>query len=278
MPTSLDSRSHGKLRLKPSKVSSSGEISTLAANHPQSSHIKVEGTKFQTKKGQYAIGVYEEGSSDMFVFQATPYSVQVLVKEAFVRGEEAQSGVQASYLEKRKDLINTYAPVKKQRQLRAAVNAIVSDEKIEGFQESVEVMREALNDSNEAKESGTQEEQTTGIIGQMRELLPPFDLKATTPDAIYNFGALFPENLITSLDPLANESACAAIYKWISDDFKVADEMLADVTKLGSITQLGRIYIGSKHEKKKNFAKLLNILISMISLYKLRRKKGWAYR
>ena len=283
MPTSLDSRSHAKLRLKQSKVAASGEVTTLSANHPQNSHIKVEGTKFQPKKSQYAIGVFEEGSSDMMVFPASSYSVQVLVKEALIRDDEVESRDQASYLEKRKDLINTYAPVKKQRQLRAAVNAIVSDEKIEGFQESIEVMREALNDSLEAKEASSsnnttpEESQTKGILGQMRELLPPFDLKATTPDTIYNFGALFPESLISSLD--TSGSACEAIYKWISDDFRdITDEeaMLKDVSKLGTMTQIGRIFLGSKHEKKKNFAKLLNILISMISLYKIKRKRGWS--
>ena len=273
MPTSLDSRSHSKLRLK--SLDSNGILDShrIGGSHPNNHSIKVEGAKFEPSKGKYAIGVITGDSTTMKIHPASPYAIQTLVNDAIIRdGEESQST--QSFLEKRKELINTYAPVKKQRQLRAAVNALVSDEKIEGFQESVETMREALVDQEKPETNN----ETTGIIGQMRQLLPPFNLAATTPEGIYDFGSLFPETLLGSLDMSVEESACAAVYKWINEDFPAStsdDDMLKEVKSMHTIKQMSRVFVTSRHQKKKGFAKLLNILISLLSLYKLRRRRNW---
>jgi hypothetical protein len=135
-------------------------------------------------------------------------------------------------------------------------------------------MREALAD--QVKSEGSSE--TTGVIGQMRQLLPPFDLSATTADRIYDFSSLFPESLIASLDVSDADSACASIYKWINEDFPVStsdDDILKEVKQMNTIKQISRIFLSNRHEKKKGFTKLLNILISMLSLYKIKRKKNW---
>ena len=273
MPTSLDSRSHSKLRLRSLDSGEIVDCNKIGGSHPNNHSIKVEGVKFEPTKGKYAIGVIVGESSTMSVHPVSTFAVQALVNDAIIRDDEGSQSTQ-SFLEKRKELINTYAPVKKQRQLRAAVNALVSDEKIEGFQESVESMREALVD----QEKPDTNNETIGVIGQMRQLLPPFDLTATTPDGIYDFGSLFPESLLVSLDVSDAESACAAVYKWINEDFPASttdDDILKEVKSMHSIKQISRLFISSRHHKKKGFAKLLNILISLLSLYKIKRKKNW---
>jgi hypothetical protein len=273
MPTSLDSRSHSRLRLRSLDSNEETNPSRIGGTHPNNSSIRVEGTKFEPAKARYAIGRISDDSPTMSLHPVHSYAVQALVNDAIIRDEEESPSTQ-SFLEKRKELINTYAPVKKQRQLRAAVNALVSDEKIEGFHEAVETMRDALIDQVKAEPST----ETTGVMGQMRQLLPPFDLSATTPDAIYDFGALFPESLLTSLDVSGVDGVCAGVYKWINEDFPATcaeDDILKEVKSMNTIKQISRVFMSNRHEKKKGFAKLLNILISMLSLYKIKRKKNW---
>lgn len=273
MPTSLDSRSHGKLKFK----RRSEESSVLSANHPQNSKIKVEGTLLQSKTSKYAIGVYEEGSSKLYLYEASPFSVQAMLDGVVVHASDTGAEPTSSYLEKKKDLINTYAPVKKQRQLRAAVNAVVSDEKIEGYEESREVMKQSIADDTRDEKSTGLIESNTGILGQMRALLPPFDLEATSAGAIFDFSSLFPESLVAAIDPTEADSTCNALFKWINDDFRgpSPEDEWAEMKNLKTIVQLGRLYMASKQEKKKNFAKLVNIVVSMMYLYKLRRRKNW---
>ena len=279
MPTALDSRSHQKLRFKRPLSSSASTSEVLSSSHPQNSKIKVEGTRFNPKSSRYAIGVMQEGSDDLFVYEASSFSVQALVDGVVVRHSESDQQA-GSYQDKKKELINTYAPVKKQRQLRAAVNAIVSDEKIEGYDESMEAMKQSLKAAAEAaEEKGAVSEQQTGILGQMRDLLPPFDLSASTPGAIYDFSVLFPETLVAALDPSDTESTCHALLRWIHEDFRPVmgeDDQFAEVKRMKVLSQLGRLYFAAKQEKRKNFAKLLNILVSMILLFRLKRKKGWS--
>lgn len=285
MPTSLDSRSHERLRFKRSEVKTGTELCKLIANHPQNSRIKVEGNRLVSKTSRYAIGVYEEGSRNMSIYEASPYSVQALVDGVVVRVSDTGSEPVASYLDKKKDLINTYAPVKKQRQLRAAVNAVVSDEKIEGYEESREVMKQTITGDAEDKSGAAALSTPTGVIGQMRELLPPFDLEATSPGAIFDFSSLFPEALVAAIDPSDRESTCHALLKFIHEDFRVGalssegtgDDPWGEMKNLKTLGQLGRLFMVSKQEKRKNFAKLVNILISMMYLYKMKRKKNWTH-
>ena len=279
MPTALDSRSHTSLVFKRSTES---PTVTLASVHPQNKKIRVEGTRFEPNSGRYAIGVMQEGSSDLYVYDADSFSVQALVDGIVVHNQDDGSAVDpkiSSYLDKKKDLINTYAPVKKQRQLRAAVNSYVSDEKIEGYEEAMETMKKTLQASEMVDEKKLNMEQQTGIIGQMRDLLPPFDLEATTPGGIYDFSVLFPETLLTTIDPTDTESTCHILLKWIHDDFRPVlsneEDNFAEMKSMKTLTQLGRLYFAAKQEKRKSFAKLLNILVSMMYLYKNKRKKNW---
>ena len=282
MPTALDSRSHEKLRLKRSGDSQDDVAGRLTANHPQNSNIRIEGTRFESLSGTYAIGVMESGSPELFVYDASSFSVQALVNEALVRSERAPVSANSSYLEKKKELINTYAPVKKQRQLRAAINAVVSDEKIEGYEGSMESMKQSLKEATEATDSRSKEQQETGVLGQMRELLPPFDLAANAPGNIYDFSALFPETLLSTLDPNDTESTCHSLLRWIHDDFRPplstdteADDPFIDMKRLKSVIQLGRLFVSAKQEKRKTFAKLLNVFVSMVFLFRVKRRKSW---
>ena len=277
MPTSLDSRSHDKLRFKQEAAAKTDQSSSLLAKHPQNSRIKVEGTRLQSKNYKYAVGVYEEGSRKIHLYEATAFSVQALVDGGFSRAAETGSEPTASYLDKKKDLINTYAPVKKQRQLRAAVNAIVSDEKMEGYAESREVMKQSIADSMEEKSNALA--QPTGIIGQMRELLPPFDLSATSADLIFNFTTLFPDSVVSAIDPTDSESVCHALFEWINEGFRspASDDPWAELKGLRTLSQLGRLYLSAKQERRKTFSKLLSILVSMMQLYKLKRSKSWTH-
>ena len=284
MPTSLDSRSHERLRFKRSEVKTGTELCKLIANHPQNSKIKVEGNRLVSKTSKYAIGVYEEGSRNMSIFEASPYSVQALVDGVVVRVSDTGSEPVASYLDKKKDLINTYAPVKKQRQLRAAVNAVVSDEKIEGYEESREVMKQTIAEAAEDKSGAAALSAPTGVVGQMRELLPPFDLEATSPGAIFDFSSLFPEALVAAIDPSDKESTCHTLLKFIHEDFRASpvlekgdEDPWSEMKNLKTLSQLGRLFMAAKQEKRKNFAKLVNILISMMYLYNIKRKKNWTH-
>ncbi len=282
MPTALDARSHAKLRFKRSSQEQSGKIEVLKSSHPQNTKIKVEGTLFNPTSGIYAIGVMEQGSDDLFIYEANPFSVQALVGDILASCEDDGSNM-SSYLEKKKDLINTYAPVKKQRQLRAAVNAIVSDEKIEGYEESMVSMKQSLKEAAEAAESKLKDQQQmTGVLGQMRDLLPPFNLEATTASGIYDFSALFPESLVSTIDPTDTNTTCHALLRWIHEDFVPpsstatdAEEPFLEMKRTRSVAQLGRLFVSAKQEKRKTFAKLLNIFTSMVALYKLRKKKTW---
>jgi hypothetical protein len=285
MPAVLDSRSHSKLSFNRDGNGSSG-AEVLSASHPQNSKIKVEGTSFIPNNGVYAVGVIDTNTKELHVFEAATFSVQALVGESLRKRVNEDEGILggSAYLEKKKDLINTYAPVKKQRQLRAAINAVVSDEKIEGFDESMESMKQTLAEAAQAAEEKAKlsDQQITGIIGQMRDLLPPFDLQATTASEIYDFSTLFPESLVSCLDPNDTNSTCHALLKWIHEDFKpvspsttAEEDQFVEMKRLISLGQLGRLYFASKQDKRKTFAKLLNILISMVFLYKIRRKKNW---
>lgn len=280
MPTALDSRSHAKLRFERSSECKSGTIQVITGVHPQNTKIRVVGTRFNPNSSRYAVGIMEEGGSDLFIYEAEPFSVQALVDGVVVHDYDNNGSTDPkaqSYLEKKKELINTYAPVKKQRQLRAAVNSYVSDEKIEGYEESMEVMKKSLQAEPMDEKVGA--DQLTGIIGQMRELLPPFDLNATTPGGIYDFSELFPESLLAAIDPTDTSSTCHVLLKWIHDDFRPPmaseEDLFAEMKNLKSIVQLGRLYFAAKQEKRKSFAKLLNILVSMIYLYKNKRKRNW---
>ena len=282
MPTALDSRSHSKLRFKRANEDNDGKTQLLVSSHPQNSKIRVEGTKMKSGSSRYAIGVMEQGSKDIYLYEASPFSVQALVDRVVVHNYDDQSGEELrgqSYLDKKKELINTYAPVKKQRQLRAAVNSFVSDEKIEGYEESMEAMKQSLKAAEQADEKKGGPDQHTGVIGQMRELLPPFDLAATTPGAIYDFSGLFPEDLLAALDPSDTSSTCYSLLKWIHEDFRppssTEEDVFAEMKNMKTLVQLGRLYFAAKQEKRKQFAKVLNILVSMIQLFKNKRKKGW---
>lgn len=282
MPTALDSRSHDKLRFKRSADSQGDSNSRLVSNHPQNSKIRIEGTRFQSLSGKYAIGVMEDGGDQLYLYEATSFSVQALVNEALARTEIASVPIRSSYLEKKKELINTYAPVKKQRQLRAAINSVVSDEKIEGYEGSMESMKQSLKEATELTDSRAGELQETGVLGQMRELLPPFDLTADAACNIYDFSALFPETLLSTLDPNDTQSTCHALLRWIHDDFRpllstdtIAEDPFVEVKHLKSVIQLGRLFISAKQEKRKTFAKLLNVFVSMVFLYRLKRRKSW---
>ena len=286
MPTALDSRSHAKLVFTKASTGQEGCLEVLKASHPQNSNIKVDGTSFASSNGIYAIGIMEKGSGVLHVIEANTVSVQALVGDTLKKRKDAEDErvAGAAYLEKKKELINTYAPVKKQRQLRAAINAVVSDEKIEGYQESMESMKQSLAEAAQAAEEKAKlsEQQVTGIVGQMRDLLPPFNLEATVASEIYDFGSLFPESIVSSLDPTDTNATCHALLRWIHEDFrpvgasvKLEEDPFLDMKRLNTISQLGRLYFASKQDKRKTFAKLLNILISMMFLYKNRRKKNW---
>jgi hypothetical protein len=281
MPTALDSRSHSTLKFKRTADDANNSSTTLASVHPQNTKIRVEGTRFNPNSSRYAIGILQEGSSDLFLYEAEAFSVQALVDGIVVHNHDGPivDGKTNSYLDKKKELINTYAPVKKQRQLRAAVNSYVSDEKIEGYEESMETMKKTLQAAETLDEKKISLEQQTGIIGQMRDLLPPFDLEATAPGGIYDFSVLFPENLLAGIDPTDTESTCHVLLKWIHDDFRPVlsseDDIFAEMKSMKTLIQLGRLYFAAKQEKRKSFAKLLNILVSMIYLYKNKRKKNW---
>ena len=261
MPTSLDSRAHSKLRFEVKKHSTEGDPLVLSSKHPRNSHIKVEGTLFSQAGSKYAIGVFREGSDTMDVYDASSFSVQTLVGDTVCLINDAVSAenvVSQSYNEKKSELINTYAPVKRQRQLRATVNAVVSDEKIEGFEDSVTQMKTETRVVNES-----------GILVQMRNLLPPFDLTAETPDKV--FSDVFPLLLLDAADV---ESSCHAILQWVHDPAN-RDANFASIWTLGCVSQLGRLFASSRHQKRKTFAKQLNVIISMIMLYNCRRKKNW---
>lgn len=278
MPTALDARSHKRLRFAESKVDKHGQLQAISSTHPQNPDIVVEGTRVNPSSSRYVVGVIrDDNSGKIDLYDGDVYSVQAVVRLSSMSDPaDTTSGVQA-YLEKKKELINTYAPVKKQRQLRAAVNSIVSDEKIEGFEDSMGAMKEELK-LEETRLSQTLNSQQSGVIGQMRELLPPFDLKATTPGGIFDFGVLFGESLMNSLsDPLADETSVSGfLYKWVSEGFVTGNEDLVEVAKLKTISQLIRLFSAHKQEKKKNMAKLVSILVSMIFLYKEKRKKNWS--
>jgi hypothetical protein len=284
MPTVLDTRTHKRLRFVSDLVESTDSIPSLSAIHPDNSKVKVEGVRFSPTNSMYAVGVMEEGGQDLFVLDAMTSSVKAIVGRKTGVHDDEETIEAGSYLDKKKDLINTYAPVKKQRQLRAAINAVVSDEKIEGFQESVESMKQSLlnaNDGSEQRESCGN--QSSGALGQMRALLPPFDLETSAPEEIYDFSALFPDSLISALDPNEENSACNALLRWIHEDFlpipsttTVEQDSFAEMKRLNTLAQLGRLYGAAKQEKRKAFAKLLSILVSMIFLYKARRSKQWS--
>ena len=286
MPAVLDSRNHSKLSLKASSKDGEDKSQVLSGFHPENLKVKVEGTPFQSANGVYAVGVLEADSNELYVFKANTVSVRALVKgPSASRLDEDSPLTSGAYLEKKKDLINTYAPVKKQRQLRAAINAVVSDEKIEGFQESVQSMKQSLVDAAEMADDKAKvgDQQITGVLGQMRDLLPPFDLQASAPADIYDFTLLFPESLVSSLNPSDENSSCHALLRWVHDDFRpvsssttLDEDPFLEMKQLKTLGQLGRLYGASKQDKRKTFAKLLNILVSMIFLYKLKRNKKWS--
>ncbi len=278
MPTALDARSHKKLRFSEAKVDNQGALQIISSTHPQNPEILVEGTKVSPSSSKYVVGVIrDEDHTSIYLYDGDVFSVQAMVRlSAITDSKKDATGVQA-YLEKKKELINTYAPVKKQRQLRAAVNSIVSDEKIEGFEESMGTMRDSLKEE-ESRLEQLPKSQQSGVIGQMKELLPPFDLEATSPGGIYDFGALFGESLMNSLtEPLNDETSVTGfLHKWVSDGvLTVTPEEMVQVEKLKTVHQLVRLFAAHKHEKKKNMTKLVSILVSMIFLFKEKRKKNW---
>jgi hypothetical protein len=285
MPAVLDSRNHAKLRLKASVMDDEGNPQVLSGFHPENPKIKVEGTHFKSSNGVYAIGVIEPESHELYVFDAKTISVRALVKSPSATLDEDDGPLTGgAYMEKKKDLINTYAPVKKQRQLRAAINSVVSDEKIEGFQESVQSMKQSLEaaEATEGK-SKAREQQVTGVLGQMRDLLPPFDLESSIPAEIYDFTSLFPDSLVSSLDPNDENSACHALLRWVHDDFKpvsssttLDQDPFMELKQLKTLLQLGRLYGASKQDKRKTCARLFNILASMVFLYRQKRNRKWS--
>ena len=278
MPTTLDARTHGKLRFDCKGSESEAGLQILSGSHPRNSNIQLEGSSFVPTSSRYAIGVIEEGSESMSIYEAVPFSIQALVDDVPDRKTLVDDG--KTYNEKKSELINTYAPVKRQRQLRATVNAIVSDERIESFDDSLAKMKVALKTEENEEKAKTCTPVESGIVGQMRELLPPFDLTATLSGGIYDFSTLFPQELLAEMDTTDTQSVCHSLLCWIHDDFRPQKEdeskYFAEVKFVKSIMQLGRLYMASKQEKRKSFARLLNILVSMIFLYKSKRKKNWS--
>jgi hypothetical protein len=75
------------------------------------------------------------------------------------------------------------------------------------------------------------------------------------------------------------------VLAFIHEDFRVGalssegtgDDPWGEMKNLKTLGQLGRLFMVSKQEKRKNFAKLVNILISMMYLYKMKRKKNWTH-
>lgn len=278
MPTALDSRSHKRLRFSEARLDKAGSLQMISSTHPQNPEIIVEGTKVNPSSSKYIVGVIRgDNKGTIELYDGDVFSVQAVVRLSSISdSKEGATGVQA-YLDKKKELINTYAPVKKQRQLRATVNSIVSDEKIEGFHESMGTMRDALKVEEErlVELSTTQQ---SGVLGQMKELLPPFDLTATAPSGIFDFGFLFGESLMNSLtEPLNDEKSTSGfLYMWVSEGFlPTSPSDFAEVAKLKTLEQLVRMFVAHKHEKKKSMTKLFSILVSMIFLYKERRKRHW---
>jgi hypothetical protein len=277
MPTSLDSRCHKRLRFNAKASDKEGNTSVITSSHPQNSEIVVEGTKIHPASSKYVVGIVDDASGRIELVDADVFSVHTMVRLSAMTEDTTSTGGLQAYLDKKKELINTYAPVKKQRQLRASVNSIVSDEKIEGFMESMNTMRDALKEEDKHVTSEVPNSQS-GVLAQMRELLPPFSLEATTPGEIYDFGAVFGESLMSSIgDFLADESTVSGyIYKCVSSGHISTNvEGMEEVHKLQTFQQLHRLFTAHKHDKKKNMAKLLSILVSMIFLFKEKRKKNW---
>lgn len=219
--------------------------------------MPIEGTFISQQPVKYAIGYREAGSNTMRVFECDVFSVDMNVKRT---APEADEKMQAgNYLEQRTALIESYAPAKKRRQVKLAVNAQVKDDKILDSEKSIKDLKEQMA-------TQVANAPLSGVLAQMHELLPPFDTEATDPARIFDFSTIFTDEVISSLNPSDESSICAGILQWMKSGCQAVppSHELYPILSLRTIIKLGQIFLSSEHMKRKSFARLVVICAGLL--------------
>ena len=245
-------------------LDSSGAKPRLIGSDQANEDVPMEGNLITSNPVKYAIGFRESGADKMKIFEVDMFSVDPGLKRPAVSDELLAGG---SYYEQRQTLIDSYAPAKKRRQVKLAINAQVKDEKIHAFDESMRDLRTKLKE--------TPVSETSGVLAQMTSILPPFDVEATEPAHVFDFTLIFTDEFLASFDPSEEGSAAEQMTQWIKDGCRSigAEHPLEPILSLRTINRLANIFIESVHMKKKSFARMLLVAGVLVLMYSQRQDK-----
>jgi A49-like RNA polymerase I associated factor len=237
----------------------------MQTNQLSSDSIPLSGCLLKNQPMKFAVGFIKEGKIHI-IPDADCFSIDPSLPSKRDASEILQID---NFQEQRQKLIEAYAPAKKRRQVSLAINAQIKDERIH---EASTALEKAKNLASQVIEDD--KSHGGGVLAQMQEILPKFDLTTNDPAKIYDISDKYlPDSLVASLRP--EQGFTAMTLKWILDGCKVVPEShpYSLVLNLRFIHKLGQIFSASEHMKKKAFARFICLAGSVFYFFRLCKEK-----
>ncbi|KAF4680338.1 hypothetical protein FOZ62_012847 [Perkinsus olseni] len=272
----------------------------LAGGYKENENVELVGEPQPRGPTKLAVGVKRKGhDGKMYIFPASAFDVSTNIKHEGVVGalEKAKSSTTTSdWADKRGDLITTFAPVKKKRQLNSFLANRVTDDRIENFGQAKRTLQKRLsefsespNDEDLKKELKSEaspakkakkdipEGVPKSVYRQMKEFLPSFDAHVLKVDKIFDLSQeLFTKELLSK----ANVQKCDLAWElceWLKQGARVGHKCTKPSMDAAFssriILELGRQFttcpVANRTYKVHDFASRLVIVIGLLRLFQL---------
>ncbi|KAF4675401.1 hypothetical protein FOL46_001695 [Perkinsus olseni] len=280
----------------------------LAGGYKENENVELVGEPQPRGPTKLAVGVKRKGhDGKMYIFPASAFNVSTNIKHEGVVGalEKAKSSTTTSdWADKRGDLITTFAPVKKKRQLNSFLANRVTDDRIENFGQAKRTLQKRLsefsespNDEDLKKELKSEaspakkakkdipEGVPKSVYRQMKEFLPSFDAHVSKVDKIFDLSQeLFTKELLSK----ANVQKCDLAWElceWLKQGARVGHKCTKPSMDAAFssriILELGRQFttcpVANRTYKVHDFASRLVIVIGLLRLFQLRRENHLSF-